>query len=473
MKLKSINPYNNDVISEFDEFNDKEIEQVLVSSRKTFTSWKNTGFDERAKLMRNVASLLRKDTLKYARTITMEMGKTIKEAKAEVEKCAWVCEYYADNAKIMLHREAVATDADLSYIRYDPIGPVLGIMPWNFPFWQVFRFAAPTVMAGNTVLLKHASNVQNCAKDIEFIFREAGFPEGVFSNLVISSSKVKQVIENNIVKAITLTGSDAAGSNVAETAGRNIKKTVLELGGSNAFIVLGDADLNEAAKTGVRARMMNGGQSCIAAKRFILLETIAQPFIQLLQSNITALKTGDPLEEETDIGPLATVQQAKLLEDQVKRSVAAGAEILTGGNRRGAFFDPTILTDVKPGMPVFDEEVFGPVAPIIIVKTEEEAIELSNTSSYGLGATVFTNSIEKADYFVNRIEDGSVFINEFVKSDPRLPFGGTKRSGYGRELSLNGIREFVNVKTVFMKHYGEMKQTNAKNNTEVDISVGS
>ncbi len=333
------------------------------------------------------------------------------------------------------------------------LGPVLGIMPWNFPFWQVFRFAVPTIMAGNTVLLKHASNVQICARHIENIFLKAGFPEGVFQNLVLGSDKIERIIENDIVRAVSLTGSEAAGSKVAATAGRKIKKTLLELGGSNSFIVLDDADLEKAAEVGVKARMQNAGQSCIAAKRFIIHEKIADRFISLFTGKMKSLRTGDPANADTEIGPLASVQQAENVGKQVSRSVEMGARILTGGYPEGAFYPPTLLTDVRPGMPVFDEEVFGPVAPVIIARDAAEAVELSNLSDFGLGVSLFTNDLKKAKDMVPKFNEGSVFINALVKSDPRLPFGGVKNSGYGRELSIQGIREFVNIKTVYMMKF--------------------
>jgi succinate-semialdehyde dehydrogenase/glutarate-semialdehyde dehydrogenase len=339
----------------------------------------------------------------------------------------------------------------MSYICYEPLGPVLGIMPWNFPFWQVFRFAVPTLMAGNSVLLKHSSNVQICAKHIEDIFKKAGFPPYLFSNLVIGSDKIGEIIQYDAVKAVSLTGSEFAGEKVAETAGRNIKKSVLELGGSNAFVVLEDADLEKAAEVGIKARMMNAGQSCIAAKRFIIIGKISEKFIELFLGKLSKLKSGDPAKDETNIGPLATVQQAEAVEHQVKISIAMGARILAGGKRIGAFYTPSLLTDVRPGMPLFDEEVFGPVAPIIIARDIAEAVSLANHTKFGLGVSLFTNNLEKAQELVTEFKDGAVFINDMVKSDPRLPFGGTGRSGFGRELSIHGIREFVNVKTVCVK----------------------
>jgi succinate-semialdehyde dehydrogenase / glutarate-semialdehyde dehydrogenase len=453
MALTSINPYTNFVIEEFEEFSDSILEQILDRSAVTFETWKKSETGLRRTLMLEVSRLLRENAGEYAGSITAEMGKPIAESKAEIEKCAWVCEYYASHAEDFLKSESVQTDATESYVQFEPLGPVLGIMPWNFPFWQVFRFAVPTIMAGNTVLLKHASNVQTCARHIESIFTKAGFPKGVFQNLVLGSDKIERIIENDIVRAVSLTGSEAAGSKVAETAGRKIKKTLLELGGSNAFVVLDDADLEKAAGTGVKARMQNAGQSCIAAKRFIIHEKIAEQFVSLFIKNMLALQTGDPGQADTEIGPLASVQQAENVSKQVSRSVEMGARILTGGYPEGAFYPPTLVIDVKPGMPLFDEEVFGPVAPVIIARDATECIELSNLSNFGLGVSLFTNDLKKAQEMIPRFNEGSVFINSLVKSDPRLPFGGIKRSGYGRELAIQGIREFVNIKTVYIKKF--------------------
>ena len=451
MALKSINPYTNRVIEEFEEFSDKIVAQVLNRSAATFETWRKSEAVLRRSLLLEVSRLLLENAGEYAGSITAEMGKPVAQSKAEIEKCAWVCEYYANNSEDFLRSETVHTDATESYIQFEPLGPVLGIMPWNFPFWQVFRFAVPTIMAGNTVLLKHASNVQICARQIENVFVKAGFPPGAFQNLVLGSDKVENIIENDIVKAVSLTGSESAGRKVAESAGRKIKKTLLELGGSNAFVVLDDADLEKAAEVGVKARMMNAGQSCIAAKRFILHEKIAEQFISLFNKKLQSLRAGDPARKDTDIGPLASVQQAENVGKQVSRSVEMGARIITGGYPEGAFYPPTLLTHVRPGMPVFDEEVFGPVAPVIIARDAKEAIDLSNISNFGLGVSLFTNDLEKAKDMIPEFNEGSVFINELVKSDPRLPFGGIKRSGYGRELAIQGIREFVNVKTVYIK----------------------
>ncbi len=455
MKLKSINPYNNEVLEEFDEFSSSKINTLIGYAGNAFELWRKSGIAGRSVLLNKAADILKDEKDIFSRSITLEMGKPIKESISEVEKCAWVCEHYARDAEVLLQREAVATDADLSLVVYEPLGTILGIMPWNFPFWQAFRFAVPALMAGNTVLLKHASNVQRCALHIESIFIKAGLPEGVFQNLTLSSKNIGQVIENDNIKGISLTGSDTAGSKVAEAAGRMIRKTVLELGGSNAFIVLDDANLIKAAKTGVKARLQNSGQSCIAAKRFILKRGIANEFIQLISEEIAHLKAGDPLNPSTDIGPLATVDQADKVRLQIERSVEMGAEVLAGGKQNGAFIEPAILVNVKPGMPVFDDEVFGPVFSIITAGSDEEAIALSNQSKYGLGVSLFTNDMQKAKRMIPEFNEGSVFINDLVKSDPRLPFGGVKRSGYGRELAVNGIREFVNIKTVFIREFSE------------------
>jgi succinate-semialdehyde dehydrogenase/glutarate-semialdehyde dehydrogenase len=453
MILKSINPYTNSVIEEFEEFSDSKLESMLIRSGDAFEKWKSTSFPERKSLMTKVSGLLLKNKKLYAGAITSEMGKPVNEAMAEVEKCAWVCEYYALNAETFLHREIVETDADASYVYYEPLGTILGIMPWNFPFWQVFRFTVPTLMAGNTVLLKHASNVQICARHIENIFTETGVPSSVFLNLVIGSDKVEKIIGHQSIKAISLTGSELAGQQVAENAGRKIKKTVLELGGSNAFVVLEDADIEQAVEVGIKARMQNAGQSCIAAKRFIVDKKISDRFIALFKEKIGKLSIGDPMDESTDLGPLANIRQAESVEMQVSKSVEMGAKVIAGGERKNALYLPSLVINVRPGMPLLDEEVFGPVAPVIIAHSTEEAVALANKTKFGLGVTLFTNDMKKAENLIHEFNDGAVFINSMVKSDPRLPFGGTKQSGYGRELSVHGIREFVNVKTAYFKKF--------------------
>jgi len=448
--LKSINPFDPSRIINYPQLSDMSLAIRLGRSHSTFAQYRTTSFEERSELINRAAVLLRERSRELAEEITREMGKPLSEAEAEVKKCAWVCEYYAENAALFLEERVVETEADESRVIYEPLGPILAVMPWNFPFWQVFRFAAPALMAGNTVLLKHASNVQGCAGTIENVFKEAGFEEGIFQNLAIGSDRVAAVIASEYVKAVTLTGSEQAGVSVASEAGRHLKKCVLELGGSNAFVVLNDANRELALNLALPARMQNGGQSCIAAKRFILESWIAEDFIPLLVEKVRDLLTGDPMEEETQVGPLVSITQAKEVEDQVNRSVEMGAKLLLGGERNGAFYQPTILTGVVPGMPVFEEEVFGPVYAIMEASSPEHALELSNQSDFGLGMQLFTDSEHSTELFIKGAEEGAVFVNAMVKSDPRLPFGGTKKSGYGRELSEEGIREFVNIKTIWI-----------------------
>jgi succinate-semialdehyde dehydrogenase / glutarate-semialdehyde dehydrogenase len=451
MKFNSTNPYNGTILNVYEKHQNFEVQEALTNANQDFEHWKKTSMKVRAGLMLKAAELLRTNVEVYANSITLEMGKPIKESRAEIEKCAWVCEYYAQNAADFLAEKRIETDATESFITYAPLGLVFAIMPWNFPFWQVFRFAAPTLMAGNVGLLKHASNVPACALHIENIFLQAGFPKGVFQNLFIGHDEVKNLLENDLVKAVSLTGSEKAGASVASIAGKNIKKSLLELGGSNAFIVFADADLDEAVKLAVKSRMLNTGQSCIAAKRFIIMEGIHDEFVKKFSIAIRNLKIGNPLEEDTEIGPLSSEKQASDLMLQISKSIEMGAEIIVGGNRNAAYFEPTLLTNVQPGMPVFDEETFGPVAAIIKVETEEDAFLMANHPYFGLGITLCTQNIEKAKKFINLVDDGCFFINELVKSDPRLPFGGTKHSGYGRELSKEGMLEFVNTKTIYIK----------------------
>ncbi len=448
--LKSINPYDPSRIINYPQLSDMNLAIRLGRAQTTFNSYRHSSFQERASLMNKVASVLRERSREFAEVITGEMGKPVTEARAEVRKCALVCDYYAENAARFLKDKLVATEAEESRVIFEPLGPVLAVMPWNFPFWQVFRFAAPALMAGNTVLLKHASNVQGCAGVIEEIFKEAGFEEGIFQNLAIGSDRVAGVIASEYVRAVSLTGSEAAGMAVASEAGRNLKKCVLELGGSNAFVVLNDANRELTLTLAIPARMQNGGQSCIAAKRFILESWIAEDFIPLLVSRVADLVVGDPMEEGTQVGPLVSVKQAREVEEQVKKSVEMGAKLLLGGERKGAFYQPTILSQVTPGMPVFDEEVFGPVFAVMEASSPEHALELSNKSNFGLGMQVFTGSELSAELFTRGAEEGAVFVNAMVKSDPRLPFGGTKKSGYGRELAKEGIKEFVNIKTIWI-----------------------
>ncbi|GJM29762.1 MAG: succinate-semialdehyde dehydrogenase [Cyclobacteriaceae bacterium] len=451
MKLSSINPFNQEVIKTFDTLNQDQLEQKVYKSETAFSAWKKSGYSERSNLLRRVSKNLRTNQENLAKIITMEMGKPVTQSRAEVEKCAWVCEFYAENGQKFLEKERIDTDAKESWVEYQPLGPVLAIMPWNYPLWQVFRFAAPAVMAGNSCLLKHASNVSLCSLNIETIFNEAKAPKGLFQTLLIQSKQVEAVIKHQAIKAVTLTGSEPAGASVAAIAGKNIKKSVLELGGSNAFIVLADADLDIIMEDAVNGRFQNTGQSCIAAKRFILSEKIEKEFIDRFTDRVKSLKVGNPLNEATEVGPMARVDLAEELEGQVKASVKEGAHLLLGGNRDRAHFEPSILTRVEPGMPAFDQELFGPVAAFTTVSGPEEALQLTNNSRFGLGATVCTSDPEKARYFIEGVDDGAVFVNSMVKSDPRLPFGGTKYSGYGRELSSHGIKEFVNIKTVYMK----------------------
>ena len=424
------------------------MEFILQKANTTFLHWQSKKLKERLIFLPNIATLLLENKEEYASIITSEMHKPISQALAEVEKCALLCKYYYENAETFLATKSIKTDASESYVVYEPLGVILGIMPWNFPFWQVFRFAVPTLIAGNTVVVKHANNVPKCGELIESIFNAAGFPKGCYQNLLISSNEVANVIANPIIKAVSLTGSEQAGVAVATEAGKHLKKCVLELGGNSAFIILEDANLEKAVATAVNARMQNAGQSCIAAKRFLVHDTIADEFVTKFKVAIQNLKTGNPLDKETQIGTLARVDLAEELEQQVQKSIQMGAQIITGGKRDGAFFEPTILTDVTPIMPVFKEETFGPVAAITTFKTIDEAIELSNQSEFGLGVSLFTQDVDFIKTKISAFNEGAVFINEIVKSDPRLPFGGIKKSGYGRELAEEGLKEFVNVKTV-------------------------
>lgn len=452
--LTSMNPANNKTIKSYTEMQGEEISQIISQADEAFNSWKETSFIHRTKLMHNVASVLRNNSEEYSLLMTTEMGKPIKQSRAEVEKCAWVCDYYADNAEKFLRDEIIKTEASKSFVSYQPLGVILAVMPWNFPFWQVLRFAAPNIMAGNAGLLKHASNVSGCALAIEDIFRKAGFPENLFRTLLVSSKNTSQVISHKKVQAVTLTGSVPAGKAVASLSGSLIKKTVLELGGSDPYIILEDADLEQAAISCVTSRLINAGQSCIAAKRFIIVESIYDQFEKLFIDFMSKKKMGDPLDEKNDLGPQTSLQLRDELHDQVLRSVNQGAELILGGkipDIDGAYYPPTILKNVKPGMPAFDEELFGPVAALIKAKDEDDAIELANKGIFGLGAAVFTNDLKRGERIAKeKFNAGCCFVNDFVKSDPRLPFGGIKESGYGRELSPFGIKEFVNIKTVYI-----------------------
>ncbi len=453
--MKSINPATGKIIKEYAELSDGDVLATIEKSSAAFLQWRQTSFSQRAQLFHQTAKLLRQNSQAYAELMANEMGKAIKEGKAEIEKCAWVCEYYADNAEEFLRDEIVKTEATKSFVTFQPLGVVLAVMPWNFPFWQVFRFVAPTLMAGNTGLLKHASNVPGCALAIAELLQQAGFPEGVFQTLLVGSKQVGAIIANPLVKAVTLTGSTPAGKAVAAKAGEMLKKSVLELGGSDAYIILADADLPAAVELCVTSRLISAGQSCIAAKRFIVMQSKQQEFEKLFVERMRRVKVSDPLDPAADIGPQARVDLRDELHQQVIKSIQLGAQCLLGGevpSGPGAFYPPTVLSQVKKGMPAYDEELFGPVAAIIAVKDEQEAIAVANDSIFGLGAAIFSSHIDRAEQIASQeIEAGSCFVNTFVKSDPRLPFGGIKESGYGRELSHFGIKEFVNIKTVYIK----------------------
>ncbi|MGL5834592.1 MAG: NAD-dependent succinate-semialdehyde dehydrogenase [Waterburya sp.] len=455
MAIATINPATGETLKTFTPLNDAEIETKLALAQSTFESYRQTSFTQRSQWLNRAAEILEQDTLKFAEIMTTEMGKTLQSAIAEVEKCAKVCRFYAEKAPEFLADVPIASDASLSYVAYQPLGAILAVMPWNFPFWQVFRFAAPALMAGNVGLLKHASNVPQCALAIESIISQAGFPTGALQTLLIDSSQVKSIVEDERVKAATLTGSEPAGAALASVAGQQIKKVVLELGGSDPFIVMASADLELAATTAVQSRMLNNGQSCIAAKRFIVADSIGDRFQAQLLEQFQALTIGDPRHQDTDIGPLATASICSELDQQVQRAVQEGAKILTGGkpitDRPGNYYPPTILTDIVLDSVTAQSEFFGPVALLFRVQDLDEAIAVANHIPFGLGASAWTTDDQESQRLVREIEAGAVFINGMVKSDPRLPFGGIKRSGYGRELSSQGIHEFVNVKTVWIK----------------------
>ena len=453
--LQSVNPANLQTIKTYLQMQPSEVNRILDLTNSAFEEWEDTSFDYRSRLMMKAADVLRKNKEEYSKLMTLEMGKPISQSRAEVEKCVWVCEYYAENAEKFLTDELVETDASKSFITFQPLGIVLAVMPWNFPFWQVFRFAAPGLMAGNAGILKHASNVSGCALAIEEVFSEAGFPENLFRTILVPSSQMEEVIKNEKIKAVTLTGSVPAGKAVAKTAGSVLKKTVMELGGSDPYVILKDADLEMAAETCSTARLINGGQSCIAAKRFIVVEKIYDSFEKLFVEKMKSKKMGDPFDESNYIGPQASIFLRDELHTQVEKSIELGAELLLGGKvpeKEGAWYPPTVLSNVKKGMPAFDEELFGPVAALIKAKDEAEAIQIANDSIFGLGAAVFTQDLKRGEKIAKeKIQAGCCFVNAFVKSDPRLPFGGIKESGYGRELSSFGIREFVNIKTVYVR----------------------
>lgn len=452
--IKTYNPATEEELESYVLHTDEEVSSLIEKAHTAFNDWRRTSFEHRSKLMIRAADVLLEHMDDYAETMTKEMGKTYISAKAEVEKCAWVCKYYAEKAQDFLSDEEVETGATTSKICYRPLGTVLAVMPWNYPFWQVFRFAAPALMAGNAGVLKHASNVPGCALNIQSVFEEAGFPKGLFTTLLISSSQVEKVLENPLVKAATLTGSGPAGSAVASSAGKKIKKTVLELGGSDPYLILEDADIELAAEQCAESRLLNTGQSCIGAKRFIAVEGIYDDFLEKFISRMAEATMGNPMDK-VDMGPMARKDLRDEVHSQVVRSTEKGARLVLGGkvpNRPGAYYPATVLVDVKKGVPAYHEEIFGPVATVIKVKDEKEAIRIANDTEFGLGACVFTKDLERGRQIAeDELDAGCCFVNQFVKSDPRLPFGGIKSSGYGRELSYLGIREFVNIKTVYVR----------------------
>jgi len=454
MDVAAINPATGQTVKIYRETTQEEVAAAIAKAHEAWGEWRARPFAERARLMQRCAGILRARQESLARLMATEMGKPVKQGAAEAEKCAWACEFYAANAERMLQPEDVATEAKRSYVAFQPLGVVLAVMPWNFPLWQVYRFAAPGLMAGNVAVLKHASNVPGCALAIDEMFREAGFPEGVFRALLVGSKAVGAIIDHPRVRAVTLTGSTPAGRSVAMQGGHAIKKTVLELGGSDAYVVLEDADLDHAARTCVQSRLVNSGQSCIAAKRFIVASPVAREFTERFVERMKQAKVGDPFDEATDVGPLARQDLRDHLHVQVLRSKDRGARVLLGGEvpaGDGAWYPPTVLADVKPGMPAFDEELFGPAAAIVEAKDENDAIELANRTQFGLGGAVFTKDLARGERLARALECGFAAVNTLVASDPRLPFGGVKCSGYGRELGVFGIREFVNVKTVYLQ----------------------
>ena len=454
MCIHSINPATGQMIQSFPAFQSKDLAEILNNVASAQIHWAALSLDQRANCFQNLAQVFRSSCDQYANLITEEMGKLLTEARAEVEKCALGCEYYAKHAKTFLADEPIISDATHSYVAYQPLGVVFCIMPWNFPFWQLIRAAAPAMMAGNTIILKHATNVPLCALALEEAFRAANFPDDVFRSLLITAEQAEAVIANRNVAAVTLTGSTTAGRKVAAIAGKHLKKCVLELGGSDPFIVLDDADLDFAAEQAVIARFQNAGQSCIAAKRFILVGAIADQFVASFKNRISQLHCGDPKKEITGIAPMARKDLRDDLHAQVKRSISMGADLIIGGTfigKQGAYYAPTILDHVRPGMPAFDEELFGPVAAMVRVESVDEAIALANRTQFGLGASVWTRNSKRGESIARKIHSGCTFVNGIVKSDPRLPFGGVKHSGFGRELSYHGIREFVNVKTVWVR----------------------
>ena len=452
MAIATINPATGQLLKTFDPLSDSQVDEKIRRAAEVFPKFRKLTFAERAQMMRKAADILEAEKDGIARLMTTEMGKTLRSAADEAAKCAWVCRYYAECAEGFLADEVIQTNASRSYVRYQPLGPILVVMPWNFPFWQVFRFIAPGLMAGNVGLLKHASNVPQCALKIEEVLCRAGFPDGVFQTLLIGSDKVDRILDDPRIAAATLTGSEEAGVKVGSGAAKRIKKVVLELGGSDPFIVMPSANFDEAVATAVKARTINNGQSCIAAKRFIVAESIADRFEQEFVARMQALKLGDPLDESVDVGPLATADAVRSLHADVQRTIQAGARVLTGGKpAQGNFYLPTVLTDVPKDSPAYREELFGPVASIFRAKDMDDAIRVANDSKFGLGASAWTNDSAEQERFINELEAGMVFINQMVASDPRVPFGGIKHSGFGRELSVHGIREFTNIKTVVVK----------------------
>jgi succinate-semialdehyde dehydrogenase/glutarate-semialdehyde dehydrogenase len=454
MVLISLNPATGVILKKYKEWTPEQILRQITESAHSFTTWRKTDFSERSLLLKNTALLLRKNKKRYAYLMTKEMGKPVSQAHAEIEKCAWACEYYAEHGKRFLENEIIHTGPHLTYVSFPPLGPVLAVMPWNFPFWQVFRCTAPALMAGNVVLLKHSSNVPQCSLALEEIFKEAGFPKNVFRSLLIGPTVVKNVIADTRIAAVTITGSTSTGRSIAKTAAAHLKKVVLELGGNDSFIVLDDEHLPHVVEQAIIARMLNTGQSCIAAKRFIIISDVYNEFASRFTAKVNQLIVGDPSSKSTDVGPLARKDILAHLETQVNRSVQKGAIVLTGGTRMrnhpGYYYTPTVLSEVTQAMPVFREETFGPVASLIRVHNEKEAIKVANDTSYGLGASIWTRNWRQGQHLAQEIQAGAVFVNEIVKSDPRLPFGGIKESGYGRELSSYGMKEFVNIQTVWI-----------------------
>ncbi len=450
--ITSKNPYTGNVIETYELDDNSSISEKVKASKNVEIEWQNTSIKERCRLLVKVAGLLLDRKEQYGELMTKEMGKPILQSISEIEKCAWACDFYAVNAEQFLSDAIIDTDAEESFISYDPLGCILAIMPWNYPFWQVIRFAAPTLTAGNTAILKHAKNVPGCAQALEQLFLDAGYPKGCFQNILTNHKEIEHLIANDHIKAVTLTGSEKAGKGIAKVAGAQLKKTVLELGGNNACVVFDDANLDEHIDTMVKARMQNTGQSCIAAKRFIVCADIYNEFLERFTNRVKDLGVGDPMHKGTFIGVMARQDLANDLKEQVDKSIEKGAKVILGNENNKAFFAPTILVDVTPDMPVFKEETFGPVAAIIKADNSDHAIELATNSRFGLGTMLFTKDTEGAKKRISKIPDGAFFINDMVKSDPRLPFGGTKASGYGRELSREGILEFVNVKTVYIKN---------------------